>query len=97
MACIAYAIKRERLQIYATDLKHPHGHLISRLGEIDAVELVIRVYYTLLIVFQQYFVLAMPHAILSCLAVACFDANIAGWPPLFGHVSEAYTLRRWYQ
>ncbi|KAI4115245.1 MAG: hypothetical protein LQ345_004120 [Seirophora villosa] len=97
MACVAYAIKKYPLQIYIADLQPPLEHLISRLGEIDAVALVIRVYYTLLVLFEMYLGLAMPYAMLSCLAVACFDSNVADWQPLFGHVSEAYTLRRWYQ
>lgn len=97
IACVAYAIKKNPLQIYIADLQHPHEHLISCLGDIDAVGLVVRVYYTLLVLFEMYLGLAMPYATLSCLAVAFFDANVADWPPLFGHVSEAYTLRRWYQ
>ncbi|KAL8960958.1 MAG: hypothetical protein Q9193_002419 [Seirophora villosa] len=97
MACVAYAIKENPLQIYIADLQHPHEHLISRLGEIDAVALAIRVYYTLLVLFEMYLGMAMPYATLSCLAVAVFNSDVADWPPLFGHVSEAYTLRRWYQ
>jgi len=36
------------------------------------------------------------HTICALIAVGIFDSPLQGWPPLFGDITQAYTLRRWY-
>jgi hypothetical protein len=36
------------------------------------------------------------HTICALIAVGIFDSPLQSWPPLFGDIREAYTLRRWY-
>lgn len=36
------------------------------------------------------------HSICAIIAVGIFDSPLQSWPPLFGDIREAYTLRRWY-
>ena len=36
------------------------------------------------------------HTICALIAVGIFNSPLQDWPPLFGDIREAYTLRRWY-
>lgn len=36
------------------------------------------------------------HTICALIAVGIFDSPLQSWPPLFGDITHAYTLRRWY-
>ena len=36
------------------------------------------------------------HTICALIAVGIFNSPLQSWPPLFGDIREAYTLRRWY-
>jgi hypothetical protein len=36
------------------------------------------------------------HTICALIAVGVFDSPLQSWPPLFGDITQAYTLRRWY-
>lgn len=36
------------------------------------------------------------HTVCALIAVGVFDSPLQAWPPLFGDVTQAYTLRRWY-
>lgn len=36
------------------------------------------------------------HTICALVAVGIFDSPLQSWPPLFGDITQAYTLRRWY-
>ena len=40
--------------------------------------------------------LCLGHTICALVAVGFLDSPLQGWPPLFGDITEAYTLRRWY-
>jgi hypothetical protein len=36
------------------------------------------------------------HTICALIAVGVFNSPLQSWPPLFGDIRQAYTLRRWY-
>jgi hypothetical protein len=36
------------------------------------------------------------HTVCALIAVGVFDSPLQGWSPLFGDITQAYTLRRWY-
>jgi hypothetical protein len=36
------------------------------------------------------------HTVCALIAVGIFDSPLQDWPPLFGNITQAYTLRRWY-
>jgi hypothetical protein len=36
------------------------------------------------------------HTVCALIAVGIFDSPLQDWPPLFGDITQAYTLRRWY-
>lgn len=40
--------------------------------------------------------LCFAHTICAVIAVGILDSPLQDWPPLFGSITEAYTLRRWY-
>ena len=72
----------------------PDGFL-RRLGEVQPREAVIRHYQAILCYLVPYCALRAWHSGVTCVALA-FGARPERWPPLFGSLSDAYTVRRWF-
>ncbi|GAM91047.1 hypothetical protein ANO11243_090940 [Dothideomycetidae sp. 11243] len=77
-------------------LSVPNGFLIRMVGgEVSDRELFIRIYSTVAGYALQYFPLRFFHSLATCIAMLC-GQDPKDWPPLFGSISEAYTVRRWF-
>jgi len=89
---IIYIMQTYRLNMEMDDYSPPHGRTYWGFHNLTARELVVRLYmfidgYTI-----PYCGLRAAHSLVSCIALACGDSS-ASWPPLFGSISEAYTVR----
>lgn len=72
----------------------PNGYL-HRISEMQPREIVIRHYLFFSGIGSAYLVLRAAHSLITCIALA-FGDSPKGWPPLFGSLGDAYTVRRWY-
>ena len=59
-------------------------------------QLIIRVYHVLERVFPDYLILSSYHDILAILAVLTGLDEPSEWPPLFGSLTQAYSVRRYW-
>ncbi|MCJ1401037.1 hypothetical protein MMC11_004249 [Xylographa trunciseda] len=92
---IIWLLKSNRLLIYPDDITSvPHGFL-HRLADITPREAFIRVYFTFLGWVIPYCTLRAGHSLAGCICVLCGDLP-ERWPPLFGSIGDAYTIRRFY-
>ena len=72
----------------------PNGFL-TRIHSVRPREAIIRIYIYLTSTFIPYIVLRLCHSIASIVAVLSGDQP-SNWPPLFGSIGEAYTIRNFY-
>ena len=75
-------------------LETPDGFL-RRMSAVTAREIVIRIYIYLNAVSVPYCTLRLAHSLAAIVAVLCGDSP-ARWPPLFGRLRDAYTIRRFW-
>ena len=95
LSAILFVHQNWRLNIQPDDLlNYPDGFLL-RLSTITAREWIIRLYVYLVAMFIPYCTLRLLHCIVSVFAVLCGD-NPLRWPPLFGSIKEAFTIRNYY-
>ena len=73
----------------------PDGFL-HRLDDVTAREIVVRLYVTFGGTIEVYCALRGLYSVASIVGVLLFGDTPARWPPLFGRLSDAYTLRRYY-
>ena len=71
--------------------------LFTRLTDISASELKIRLLGVLGYWTVQYLVIEVLFSILATLAVALYLMNVDVWPPVFGSISEAWSLRQFWR
>ena len=92
---IIWAIEKLRVETFPRDfLRVPNG-FVGRLGEVDRREAVVRMWVAVDAYVVQYCSLRACHSIVTCVGMLCGqDPKL--WPPLFGDIREAYTLRRWF-
>ena len=67
----------------------------SRMQVLSSRELATRTYLGLIGCFVPYLGFRAGHSLCTCIALV-FGAKPEDWPPLFGNLNEAYTIRRWY-
>ena len=79
---------------HADFLDVPNGYL-RRLHEIDAREAIIRHYKAIFGYVIPYCTLRGAHSLATCIALSLGDSP-ERWPPLFGKLEDAYTVRRWF-
>ena len=94
-AGLIYILQTYRLNVDEDDFFGVPNGFIHRLSDVTLREYIIRVYMFILGYTIPYCSLRAAHSLLSCLALACGDTPNR-WPPLFGSLAEAYTVRRWY-
>jgi hypothetical protein len=70
-------------------------HILRRLPNVDIREILIRLYLPLQYHLPAYSTISWAHAVLSIIGVVLGDEP-ASWPPLFGSLTDAYSLRRFY-
>jgi hypothetical protein len=68
--------------------------LFARLGSVTAEQVAVRVFSTLTCMLGIFCVINAAWSVLAAVAVGVFRADVRHWRPLFGHVRDAYTLRR---
>ena len=94
-ATAIYFYYRYRLNILIDDyLDVPDGFL-GRLSSLTPREVVIRIYVTIGGQLVPYCSLRCIYGLVSFFAVAVSDSP-SRWPPLFGSIREAYSVRRYY-
>jgi hypothetical protein len=69
-------------------------YLFRRLFDVKKRELLIRLYLPILAFATQYATLSLYDALLSLIAVAAGGDQPGHWPPLFGDIRDAYSLRK---
>ena len=70
--------------------------LFRRLGGLDAEDIVIRVLASLVLWLNIFCIFRIFHGLLVFLAVGSSFSEVRDWPPPFGHISEAYSVRRFW-
>jgi hypothetical protein len=91
-----YVLNNYQPYYYMDDFSSPKNHLLRRFGSIDPREAVVRAYFTFKTIFVSYLCSSTAHSVASLIAVACFNDAPASWPPLFGSLGDAYTIRGYY-
>ncbi|MCJ1418677.1 hypothetical protein MMC32_005026 [Xylographa parallela] len=92
---IVWLLKSNKLLILPDDITSVPDGFLHRLDDITPREAFIRIYFTFLGWVLPYCTLRAGHSLTGCLSVLCGDSP-ERWPPLFGNIGEAYTVRRFY-
>ena len=92
---IAWCIKSLPLRTVPDDFYGVPNGFLHRFGEMEPREIIIRNYFFFAGMGSAYLTLLAAHSLVSCVALALGDSP-QRWPPLFGSVADAYSLRRWY-
>jgi hypothetical protein len=71
-------------------------HLFSRYWEITGPELVIRASIVFAFWLNTTCIVAMIHSMLAVVHVGLHISEPAQWPPIFGPISQAYTVRQFW-
>ncbi|OAP58921.1 hypothetical protein AYL99_06218 [Fonsecaea erecta] len=87
---------RYPLHILITDYARPREHLLRRLSQVSGREVVVRVYTAFKEHFRNYLLMSLGHSSTSLVGVFLFQDDPADWPPLYGSLKDAYTVRRYY-
>lgn len=90
-----YIMDQYRLNIYMDDFTSVPDGFLRRLSLVEPREWVIRVYVTVTGIGGPYLTLRACHDLAALLTVIC-GGSPDNWPPLFGSIADAYTLRRYY-
>lgn len=67
---------------------------LARWDDISAIELAVRTFASLAVWLNIYCIFRVGHGILSFVAVSTGLSKVTAWPPAFGPLAEAYTVRR---
>lgn len=92
---ILYMNEKWQFTIYSDDILDAPNGFLRRLFSVSARELSVRIYIVFLSTCVPYCTLRFAHSIASITALLCGDTP-AEWPPLFGSVGDAYTIRRYW-
>ncbi|MCJ1378993.1 hypothetical protein MMC17_002092 [Xylographa soralifera] len=90
-----YFIKSYPLNIFVDDFTHVPPGFLRRIFTVSDREMAIRIYFTVLGIAESYCTLSAAHSLASILAIV-FGSSPSKWPPLFGDIKDAYTIRRYY-
>lgn len=92
-----HLVSTYRLNILVSDFLPPHDRLISRFSDVTLREIVIRFNFMTLQLLRPYLLITAGHAAASVFAVSVLGQQPKQWPPLWGKLADAYTLRRLYK
>jgi Membrane bound O-acyl transferase family len=95
------------LSTHASDYGPPHDRLLSRLfpfflqnsepdDKITVLECIIRAHTALATLISEYILHNLVYSSASILGVGLLFHSPSQWPPLYGPLKEAYTIRRFY-
>ena len=71
-------------------------HLLSRYSEVTHLELIIRASIVLSFWLNTVCTVAMIHSTLAIIHVGLFISDPVQWPPIFGSISQMYTVRQFW-
>jgi hypothetical protein len=100
-----YFRRNYSLNTLASDYGPPHDRLLSRVltfsvqnpdDKISVIECIIRVYITLSVLAMEYNLHNLVHTSASIIGVGLLRHSPSQWPPIYGPLKEAYTVRRFY-
>ena len=95
-AGLIYLYHTYTLQVVLEDFTTVPDGFLHRLHDLSARELVIRLYVNFGGMMEVYCALRGLYSLASLVGVALFADAPARWPPLFGRLADAYSLRRYY-
>jgi hypothetical protein len=78
------------------DVPEYKQYLFSRMNDVTLEELITRPLTVIGPALGIYAIFTTLYDIMSITAVLCFNDNPHEWPPLFGNITEGYTLRRFW-
>lgn len=93
--CIIYILQTHKLNTVPEDFYGVPNGFLKRLSDVSSREWIIRIYITIIGNVIPYCGLRAAHSIATCFALACGDTP-ERWPPLFGSIGDAYTIRRFW-
>ena len=70
--------------------------LLVRWDEISAASLAVRTFASLAVWLNIYYIFRIGHGIIWFVAVCTGLSKVSAWPPAFGPLAEAYTVRRFW-
>lgn len=88
--------KGDGLDVNALNFAWNRVQLLSRLGEVSCAEIVRRLQALLSFWVGTYYSIQAMHRILAIFGVAMGIREVYRWPPIFGPISQTYTLRRFW-
>ena len=85
-------------RVYASDISPHRDSLILQIlqGTLTTRSFLVRAETTLFSILMPILILNTIHALVSAVFVALTPSSPSAWPPLFGKLTDAYTVRRWY-
>ena len=95
LAAALCILSRYRLHILPADLLDVPDGFLTRLHAVSAREFVIRTYLYATSFYSAYASLRLAHAVLTVIAML-WGSDPNCWPPLYGSIADAYTMRRFY-
>lgn len=91
-----YLIQKYPLNVEMDDFTTVPSGFVHRLGEVSTREWIVRAYVMLPGWLVPYCGLLAAHCIAKIVSVLFFASSPRDWPPLYGSIKEAYTVRRFY-
>lgn len=78
------------------DIPEYKQKLFSRISDVSFEEMIARPFTVIIPAISIYGVFSIPYDLASIIAVQWCNSSPRQWPPLFGSLGEAYTLRRFW-
>lgn len=78
------------------DLSPDKVKFFRRLGEVTIRELIVRMFFFVNMFLPQYLLYRAFHSGAAVISVLLLGDSPADWPPLFGDIREAYSIRRFW-
>lgn len=78
------------------DCAAPKEYLFSRLGDVTPQEVVQRTWATFLFWLRGYLNHSTAYDLISVVCVASKQSNPISWPPMYGSLTDSYTIRGWW-
>jgi len=98
---IAYQLDKQRNKlpndVDYVDIIYPKEQFFRRLPDVTLKDLKVRLYMVLYSLGGTWCDFNLAHSACALVAVGIFNDTVSNWPPLFGSVRDAYTMRRFWR
>lgn len=78
------------------DFTHEKVHFFCRLTDVTIREIIVRLWLPFVTYLPMYLEYSSLHCLVSIIAVTLFGDDTSQWPPLYGDLRDAYSLRRFW-